>query len=293
VHVKTDVFNADISTQGGTLSRLELVKEGDGSKQPDLYVTLFDNTAAHKYLARTGLSVAISRTTTTCSRVVPGPTSRMADGQNKSQIKFESPEKGGLKLVKTYTFTRGSYVIDVDQQVVNAGTTPSSRSLYVELVRDSQPVETPRFSHTFIGPAVYTDQHHFQKMTFSDIDKNKEDFATQANNGWIAMIQHYFATAWIPPQGAIATTTCRSSTRRCIASVRRCRLATIAPGQTINVDSKLFAGPVEEKMLAAIAPGLDLVKDYGWVTIIARPLFWLLEKIHGYARQLGLVDHRC
>ncbi len=71
----------------------------------------------------------------------------------------------------------------------------------MELVRDSQPVETPRFSHTFIGPAVYTDQHHFQKMTFSDIDKNKEDYATSADNGWIAMVQHYFATAWIPQQG--------------------------------------------------------------------------------------------
>jgi YidC/Oxa1 family membrane protein insertase len=285
VKVKTDLFNADISTQGGTLSRLELLKEGD-SKQPDLYVTLFDDTATHKYLARTGLSGGDFPNHDDVFTLVPGPT-EMADGQNTLAVKFESPVKGGLKLVKTYTFTRGSYLIDVDQQVVNAGTTALKPSLYVELVRDSQPVETPRFSHTFIGPAVYTDQHHFQKITFSDIDKNKADFATQANNGWVAMIQHYFATAWIPTQGTDRNYYVQRLDQTLYRVGAQMPLGTIAPGQTINVDSKLFAGPVEEKMLAGIAPGLDLVKDYGYVTIIARPLFWLLEKIHGLIGNWG------
>jgi YidC/Oxa1 family membrane protein insertase len=285
VQVKTDMFDADFSTQGGTLSRLELLKEGD-TKQPDMYVTLFDNTAAHKYLARTGLSGGDFPNHDDVFTRVPGPTA-LADGQNTLQVKFESADKGGLKLVKTYTFTRGSYLIDVDQQIVNTGTTPLKPSLYVELVRDSQPVETPRFSHTFIGPAVYTDQHHFQKMTFSDIDKNKADFATQADNGWIAMIQHYFATAWIPPQGKDRNYYVQRLDATLYRVGAQMPLGTIAPGQTVNVDAKLFAGPVEEKMLAGIAPGLDLVKDYGWVTIIARPLFWLLEKIHTYLGNWG------
>ena len=285
VQVKTDMFNADISTQGATLSRLELLKEGD-TKQPDMYLTLFDNTATHKYLARTGLSGGDFPNHDDIFTRVPGPTA-LADGQNTLQVKFESADKGGLKLVKTYTFTRGSYLIDVDQQVVNTGTTPLKPSLYVELVRDSQPVETPRFSHTFIGPAVYTDQHHFQKMTFSDIDKGKEDFATQANNGWIAMIQHYFASAWIPPQGKDRNYYVQRLDPTLYRVGAQMPLGTVAPGQTVDVDSKLFAGPVEEKMLAAIAPGLDLVKDYGWVTIIARPLFWLLEKIHGLLGNWG------
>ncbi|CAB3803411.1 membrane protein insertase YidC [Pararobbsia alpina] len=285
VTVKTDVFDADFSTQGATLSRLELLKEGD-TKQPDMYVTLFDNTATHKYLARSGLSGGDFPNHDDIFTRVPGPTS-LADGQNTLQIKFESADKGGLKLVKTYTFTRGSYLIDVDQQVVNTGTTPLKPSLYVELVRDSEPVETPRFSHTFIGPAVYTDQHHFQKMTFGDIDKGKADFATQADNGWIAMIQHYFASAWIPPQGKDRNYYVQKLDSTLYRVGAQMPLGTIAPGQTVNVDAKLFAGPVEEKMLAAIAPGLDLVKDYGWVTIIARPLFWLLEKIHSYLGNWG------
>ena len=278
VNVKTDMFNADLSTLGGTLQRLQLLKESNG-KQKDEYVTLFDDTATHKYLARTGLAGGDFPNHSDVFALVPGPTT-LADGQNTLQVRFESPAKSGVKLVKTYTFTRGSYVIDVNQQIVNAGTAPVNPSLYLELVRDSQPVETPRFSHTFIGPAVYTDQHHFQKITFSDIDKNKADFAAQADNGWVAMIQHYFATAWIPPQGKSRNYYVQKIDPTLYRVGAQVALGTIAPGQTVDIDSKLFAGPEEEKMLAAVAPGLDLVKDYGWVTIIARPLFWLLEKIH-------------
>ncbi|RKP44077.1 membrane protein insertase YidC [Pararobbsia silviterrae] len=285
VDVKTDMFDARISTQGGTLERLQLLKEGD-AKQPDTYVTLFDDTATHKYLARTGLVGGDFPNHTDVFTLVPGPTT-LADGQDTLTVRFESPEKGGLKLVKTYTFTRGSYVIGVNQQIVNAGTAPANPSLYLELVRDSQPVETPRFSHTFIGPAVYTDQHHFQKITFSDIDKNKAEFATQADNGWVAMIQHYFATAWIPPQGKDRTYYVEKFDPTLYRVGAKVPLGTIAPGQSVDIDSKLFAGPEEEKMLAAVAPGLDLVKDYGWVTIIARPLFWLLEKIHGVIGNWG------
>ena len=151
----------------------------------------------------------------------------------------------------------------------------------------SQPVETPRFSHTFIGPAVYTDQHHFQKMTFGDIDKNKQDYATSADNGWIAMVQHYFASAWIPQQGVKRDIYVEKIDPSLYRVGVKQPVPTIAPGQTVDVSARLFAGPEEERMLEGIAPGLELVKDYGWVTIIAKPLFWLLEKIHSYVGNWG------
>jgi len=202
-------------------------------------------------------------------------------------ISFESPVKGGVKVIKTYTFTRGSYVIGVDTKVQNVGTAPVTPRLYMELVRDDSPVETPRFSHTFIGPAVYTEQHHFQKMTFSDIDKGKEDFAPSADNGWVAMVQHYFASAWIPQQGVKRDIYVQKIDPALYRVGVQQPLQTIAPGQTVDVQSRLFAGPEEERMLEGIAPGLELVKDYGMVTIIAKPLFWLLEKIHSYVGNWG------
>ncbi|MBN3806962.1 membrane protein insertase YidC [Paraburkholderia sp. Ac-20336] len=286
VKFSTDVYSGEIDTRGGTLSRLALVKQGDG-KQPDLVITLFDKTNNHTYLARTGLLGGDFPNHNDVFTLMPNQPTQLADGQNSFQMSFESPEKGGLKVIKTYTFTRGSYVIGVETKIQNVGTTAVTPQVYMELVRDDQPVDTPRFSHTFIGPAVYTDEHHFQKMTFSDLDKNKQDYAHSADNGWVAMVQHYFASAWIPQQGAKREFYAEKIDPSLYRVGVKQPLPTIAPGQTVSVSARLFAGPEEEKMLAGIAPGLDLVKDYGWVTIIAKPLFWLLSKIHSYVGNWG------
>ncbi|CAH2798382.1 MAG: Inner membrane protein translocase and chaperone YidC, long form [uncultured Caballeronia sp.] len=285
MNFSTDVYSGQIDTRGGTLSKLLLAKEGDG-KQPDLYITLFDHTATHTYLARTGLLGGDFPNHNDVFTLVPGSQTTMGDGKMLS-ISFESPVKGGVKVIKTYTFTRGSYVIGVDTKVQNVGTAPVTPRLYMELVRDDTPVKTPRFSHMFIGPAVYTEQHHFQKMTFSDIDKGKENFATSADNGWIAMVQHYFASAWIPQQGVKRDIYVQKIDPALYRVGVQQPLQTIAPGQTVDVQARLFAGPEEERMLEGVAPGLELVKDYGMVTIIAKPLFWLLEKIHSYVSNWG------
>ncbi|EDZ99970.1 60 kDa inner membrane insertion protein [Burkholderia sp. H160] len=286
VKFSTDVYSGEIDTRGGTVSRLSLVKQGDG-KQPDLVITLFDRTNNHTYLARTGLLGGDFPNHNDVFTLMPNQPTQLVDGQNSFQMSFESPEKGGLKVIKTYTFTRGSYVIGVETKVQNVGTTAVTPQVYMELVRDDQPVETPRFSHTFIGPAVYTNEHHFQKMTFSDLDKNKQDFATSANDGWVAMVQHYFASAWIPQEGVKREFYAEKIDPSLYRVGMKQALPTIQPGQTVSVSARLFAGPEEEKMLAGIAPGLDLVKDYGWVTIIAKPLFWLLSKIHGLVGNWG------
>jgi len=285
IHFSTDVYDGEIDTRGGTLDKLVLTKNADPKGAP-LNVTLFDRTASHTYLARTGLTGGDFPNHNDIYTPVAGPHT-LSDDQRTLTVSLESPVKGGVKVVKTYTFTRGSYVIGVDTKVENVGTVPVKPSLYMELVRDSQAVDTPRFSHTFIGPAVYTDQHHFQKVTFSDIDKNKQDVATSANNGWIAMVQHYFATAWIPQQGAERKIYVEKLDPTLYRVGVQQPLSTIAPGQSTDVSARLFAGPEEERVLEGIAPGLELVKDYGYVTIIAKPLFWLLEKIHGVVGNWG------
>lgn len=284
IRFTTDVYDGDIDTRGGTLTRLSLVKTNSG-KQPDLYVTLFDETSGHTYLARSGLIGGDFPNHNTVFSVAPGPRALSADGQNLT-IRLESPAVGGVRLVKTYTFTRGSYVIGVRETVENVGSVPVTPTLYEELVRDDTPVETPRFSHTFIGPAVYTPEHHFQKISFSDIEKGKADYANQANDGWVAMVQHYFASAWIPPAGKSRDIYVGRAGDLYRVGVKL-PVGTLAPGATVNLDSRLFAGPQEEQMLEGIAPGLELVKDYGWVTIIAKPLFWLLAKIHGVLGNWG------
>ncbi|WP_323119228.1 membrane protein insertase YidC [Burkholderia alba] len=285
VRFSTDVYDGEIDTRGGTLAKLTLKKAGDG-KQPDLFVTLFDHTPTHTYLARTGLYGGDFPNHNDVFTQMSGPTSLSAD-QNTLKLSFESPVKGGVKVVKTYTFTRGSYVIGVDTRIDNVGTAPVTPTAYMELVRDNTPVETPLFSHTFLGPAVYSDQKHFQKINFSDLEKKKAEFVESADNGWVAMVQHYFASAWIPQQGAARKNYAEQISPTLFRVGVQQTVKPIAPGQSADVSARLFAGPEEERMLEGIAPGLELVKDYGWVTIIAKPLFWLLEKIHGYVGNWG------
>jgi YidC/Oxa1 family membrane protein insertase len=286
VKFSTDVYDGEIDTRGGTLAKLTLKKQGDG-KQPDLYITLFDHTAGHTYLARTGLLGGdFPNHNDVYTQLNPGATSLTGD-QNTLKLSFESPVKGGVKVVKTYTFTRGSYVIGVDTKIDNVGTAPVTPTVYMELVRDNTAVETPMFSHTFLGPAVYTNAKHFQKINFSDLDKNKADYVNSADNGWVAMVQHYFASAWIPQQGVKRDIYAEKIDPSLYRVGVKQPVAAIAPGQSADVQARLFAGPEEERMLEGIAPGLELVKDYGWVTIIAKPLFWLLEKIHGVVGNWG------
>ena len=116
-------------------------------------------------------------------------------------VAFEG-ESGGLKVTKTFTLHRGRYDIDVRHDLANVGAAAVKPSLYLQLERDgNDPADTSSFYHTFTGIAVYSEQDKFQKMTFSDIEKKKANYIKQADNGWIAIVQHYFATAWVPPQG--------------------------------------------------------------------------------------------
>src|SRR5688500_17400062 len=135
---------------------------------------------------------------------------------------------------------------------------------------------------TFTGPAVYTDTQKYQKVEFTDVDKNKAEFQKDATSGWVAMVQHYFASAWILPDGIKRDNFVRKVDNNLYAVGMIATLQPVAPGAAQTVPATFFAGPQEEKTLERVAPGLDLVKDYGIFTILAKPLYWLLDKLHGY-----------
>ena len=174
-------------------------------------------------------------------------------------------------------------------EVVNTGTAPVAPQLYLQLVRDGSklPGESSFYS-TFTGPAVYTEAKKFHKIEFSDIDKGKADIDKQATNGYVAMVQHYFASAWILPDGVKRDLFVRKVDGNNLYAVGMIApLEPIAPGAIRAVEAKFFAGPQEEKLLEQIAPGLDLVKDYGWLTILAKPLYWLLDQLNGILHNWG------
>ncbi|HYF18995.1 MAG TPA: membrane protein insertase YidC [Ramlibacter sp.] len=282
--VTTDLMRLTFSTEGGSLVRTELlgIKTDDGKNT----FVLFNDTG-DTYVAESGLIGGDFPNHKTVMTMT-GPR-EMAAGQNEVAIRFESPEKNGVKLVKTYTVQRGSYAIAVKHEVVNTGSQPVAPQLYVQLVRDGSKMPSgSSFYATFSGPAVYTPEKKFEKIELSDIDKNKADFNKTSNAGWVAMVQHYFASAWILPEGVKREMFVRKLPDSSIYSIGMIApVATVAPGQAQAINARLFAGPQDERVLEKLEPGLDLVKDYGIFTIIAKPLYWLLEKLHGILGNWG------
>ena len=213
---------------------------------------------------------------------------KMKADQNDLQVRFESAQVGGVKLIKTYTLVRGSYDISVRHEVVNNGVVNVSPQLYLQLVRDgNKPPGESSFYSTFTGPAVYTDVKKYQKVEFKTIESNKVDVEKQANNGYVAMVQHYFAAAWILADGVQRDLFLRKVDTNLYSVGMITALGQISPGNAKSIDAIFFAGPQEEKKLEALAPGLELVKDYGWLTILAKPLYWLLDKLHSFINNWG------
>jgi YidC/Oxa1 family membrane protein insertase len=157
-------------------------------------------------------------------------------------------------------------------------------------VRDGTAVSDSEFYSTFTGPALYTDKEKFTKIDFSDIEKNKLTIPRQipaGEPGWIAMVQHYFASAWLPSDKTVRDVYVGKVEQNLYRIGLQTPLAPLAAGASHIEKTRLFIGPQEETLLEKIAPGFDLIKDYGYLTVIAKPIFWLLEQIHSYVANWG------
>ncbi|CAB3724289.1 MULTISPECIES: membrane protein insertase YidC [Achromobacter] len=287
VVITTDVLRLTFDTMGAQLVRAELLKY-PATGQADKPTVLLDRSAGLNYVVQTGVVGAPSGqsfpTHQTPFRLVSQE--RELTGDNLV-VTFEG-ESGGVKVTKTFTLHRGRYDIDVRHDLANVGTAPVTPSLYLQIERDgNDPADTSSFYHTFTGFAVYSDQDKFQKSTFSDIQKKKASYIKQADNGWIAVVQHYFATAWVPPQGKPRTNELLEVQPNLYAGRSIEAVGDIAPGAAARVDSHLWVGPQDQKAMAALAPGLELVVDYGWLTIIAKPLFTLMTWLHSILGNWG------
>ncbi len=283
VEIRTHTVKATFDSVGGTLVRLEMLGFRDNVDR-DRNVVLFDQSAKRLYLAQTGLITlqpGVNLPTHLTPMTAQPGARELAAGTNELTLRFEGQSASGVKLVKSYTFKRGSYTIAVKHEVTNGTAAALTPQLYLQLARDGNPPEgESSFYFTFTGPAMYTDATKFQKLEFKDIEKGKSDHPKQADNGWVAMVQHYFASAWLladktPREFRTAKVTDNHYT---VAMVLP--LGELAAGASKTHEATLFSGPQEEYKLAALAPGLELVKDYGWLTILSKPLFWLLDQLH-------------
>lgn len=277
--VETDVYRATIDAHGGDLRELQLLKYRETEDKNRVFA-LFEDSQTQPYLAQSGLVGKDLPTHRSMFQLNPG-TYRLAGGAAQLQVPLVwSDPATGVRVEKTYIFKRGSYRIDVRMRVINDGTQPIDLTPYFQFTRHG---EAPRgstfFLPTYTGPAFYTDAKKFQKVHFSDIQEGKADFEKAADNGWVGIVQHHFLAAWLPEGSVKREYFTRALGNGLNSAGVILAEGTLAPGHEKTFTVPLFAGPQTQALLEKTAPGLDLSRDYGWLTPLAYPIFWVLEKI--------------
>jgi YidC/Oxa1 family membrane protein insertase len=292
VQVHTDVLQLAIDLEGGDIVELTLPKYPAQLDAPDVPFVLLEQNATRTYIAQSGLIGAngIDRngrpTYSAASSLY-----KMEDGQNELKVELQWRDDTGVEVTKRYTLRRGDYLVRVDFLVNNGSQDRWQANLFGQLKRDSSPAPSASSSgamglHPFLGAATTQPDDHFTKFTFEEMAE--EPFKKSLPGGWIAIIQHYFLSAWIPdPAQSHNYSTRVTSGGFNIAGFTSPALV-LDPGQLGEVGADFYAGPKDQYRLKEISPYLDLSVDYGWLWWIAQPLFWLLTKIHGLVGNWGV-----
>ncbi|MDA8327690.1 MAG: membrane protein insertase YidC [Betaproteobacteria bacterium] len=285
--VRTDVLTAKIDANGGDLRSLILTKYHE-TGAPDQPLQLFEQDAGHLFVAQSGLIGDALPTHKSVFRLAATQYT-LQPGQDTLTVPlFWSDPTTGLQVEKDYIFHRNSYRVDVTWKLNNTGTLTEPVNAYFQFVRDNkQPPGESRVVHTYTGPALYTQANKFTKLDFKKLDKGEQDYPKYANNGWVAMVQHHFVSVWLPEDGLRREFYVNALGNGLYKDGVIVPEAALAPHSHEQFTVPMYAGPQIQNVLTALAPGLDYVVDYGWLTPIAVPIFWLLQKIHGVVGNWG------
>ena len=289
IQVRTDLIAAEIDTLGGTIKRLELLRHRASEDQTKNLALLGEE---HRYEAQSGLAGELGANHRVLWTAQPGARTLDA-GQEALEVRFTALASG-LAVTKIYTFRRNSYVVDVALEIKNNGAAPIKPRAYFQLSHDGQQEKhgsslADTFgAQSFFGFAVYTEAKKFQKVALSDVDKGKSDYVRSAQDGWLGFIQHYFVTAWLPAAPLVREYEIVAPEKGYYAGRVVVQMPDVAPGADARVSVPIYAGPQEHRRLTAAASGLDYAVDYGWLSIIAWPLFWILEQFHALSGNWGV-----
>ncbi len=286
VKVKTDLFDIEISTIGGTIVSAKLLDYPVSPKTPDIKFHLLNYSTDNPFVAQSGLiaSDAALAPNHETEFTIEQSEYQLAEGEEKLDVRLIWQKADGIKIVKHFIFTRGSYLIDVIHEITNDSTAAWTARDYAQLMR-GKPSETSSFIYTYTGAVIYSPDTKYEKYDFDDMaDSN---LSRDETGGWIAMIQHYFLAAWIPPetQREHFYSNNLGKNRYIIGSYSPA--VTVQPGENHQFSKQLFVGPKLQEQLSEAAPGLELTVDYGWLTVVAQPIFWLLQKLHDLVGNWG------
>ena len=295
IKVRTDTLAVEIDTLGGDIHRVELLQHKDRFDKSKAFVLLEDEPEKLRYIAESGFR----------EEGLPGNATLFQAGASDYQLKAGEQElrvtlaarteQGAVE--KTYTFHRGTYVVDVGLRVTNTSKAAFAPSVYFRFVRDAKaPEGESRMMPALSAVEIYTDKDKLKKASFDDVKKvsvedvrdGKDPYQRSASDGWLAFVQHYFVSAWLPETGRERKFFVHGLGDGRITGTVLQRLQSIGPEQTGAISAKLYIGPQEQDVLKALAPGFELAVDYGWLRPLAVPLFWVLNRIHDVVANWGV-----
>ena len=290
IHVKTDVLDIAIDPQGGDIAQLRLPLYPRRQDHPDVPFQLFDNGNERTYLAQSGLTGVDGPDARPSGRPVfstEKKTYELAPGQDQLVVDLKFSENG-VNYIKRFTLKRGLYDVQVSYLIDNESGKPWNGNLFAQLKRDasSDPSSsTATGTATYLGAALWTSAEPYKKVSMKDIDKAQLKETVQG--GWVAWLQHYFVTAWIPQKGDNNVVQTRKDNQGNYIIGFTGPTLTVEPGKTAETSATLYAGPKSQGVLKELSPGLELTVDYGILWFIAQPIFWLLQHIHSLVGNWG------
>ena len=291
VRVTTDVLEIIIDLEGGDVVGAALRDYPKTLADPSDPFVLLERNGQRTYVAQSGLvgPDGIDRQARALYRT-DRPSYELTSGNTLDIDLHYQNDDGALAVKKIYRFQRGSHTILVDHEIQNLSSRTTNLTPFAQLKRDSSSAPSDNNSgmgmRPFLGSALTHSEQRFEKFDFEEMAENP--FKADVQGGWIAMLQHYFVSAWVPS----ATDTHRYRTRHTNNGFNIIGYTgpalTLAPGETSTVTNTLYVGPKNQSVLSDLAPHLDLVVDYGWLWWIAQPLFWLLTTIQSVVVNWGI-----
>ncbi len=284
IQVKTDVYDIVIDSTGGDLRRVDLRKYPVSVDEPDHPFRLMDDGELF-HVAQAALLGAEGSVAPNHKQQFRAEKTEysMAEGSDTLEVRLNWKDGSGLSVDKIYTFHRDSYVIDVGFEIKNGSGKPWTGYAYRQLQR-TEPESQSNFIYTYTGGVIYSEEEKYEKIKFEDM--KKQNLERKIKGGWAAMIQHYFLSAWIPPADETDSYYSKAPGNTYLLGMMS-PATTVAPGASETLKSRLYVGPKLQEHLAEVAPGLELTVDYGFLTIISKPLFLALELIHSLLGNWG------
>lgn len=284
VTVTTDLYKAGIETVGGDLRRLELLKHRASDNEKTNFVLLDDAAKPMTYVAQSGL-IGVDLPSHKALFTSSATSYEMPEGKDTLEVRM-SWAANGVTVDKVYTFHRNKYVIDVTYEVKNDSAVAITPAVYYQIVHDSESNQGSKLMPTFTGGAYYSEASKFKKLAFNDMEKNPLNLISK--DGWVGLLQHYFVSAWIPKDGLAREFYTKKLNEHMYIIGTKSTLTSIVPGASLSIPARLFSGPQTKVDLSSTAPGLEYTVDYGWLTVVASPLFWLLSQIQSVVKNWGV-----